>query len=66
MFIIVPTKHNGLKYIEEKLHEVNFQKIDHITKNVFIFIPKFKIQSQLNIQTIGMNVSNIIIMLNVK
>ncbi|KAF7988285.1 hypothetical protein HCN44_007817 [Aphidius gifuensis] len=47
MFIILPNKIDGLKKIEENLHEINFQQLRGYTCNIILKLPKFKIESRM-------------------
>ncbi|XP_044018952.1 serpin B3-like [Aphidius gifuensis] len=49
MFIILPNKIDGLKKIEESLHEINFQQLHahEYVKKIILQLPKFKIESRM-------------------
>ncbi|XP_057318329.1 serpin A11-like [Microplitis mediator] len=55
MFIILPDKHSGLRDVENRIHNINFSSLEGPKREVALHLPKFKIESKLDLKPILRN-----------
>lgn len=61
MFIILPDQHSGLRDVENNIQNINFAELEGSKSEVALHLPKFKIESKLDLKPIlrNVNVKNI-------
>ncbi|XP_053596780.1 leukocyte elastase inhibitor-like isoform X1 [Microplitis demolitor] len=55
MFIILPDQHSGLRDVENNIQNINFAELEGSKSEVALHLPKFKIESKLDLKPILRN-----------
>lgn len=58
MYIILPNKVNGLQKVEANIEKVDFAQLNGMRTRIMLSLPKFKIESKLELESALSKVRN--------
>lgn len=51
MYIFLPSETSGLRDLESKIHKLNYTELDGNMADVILYLPRFKIESKIDLES---------------